>query len=587
MRIYIDLDSLDVIEAPSIRQPLERIWAKRGTSKSLQVQFVRSGEPELLPPGSQIRFGPKAQGEFDGDFIVFTDAFTAPGDVTGFYEASANFNTTDLNTLLGSPDGTTANDEEEVELMAEFSWLIPLAANPEKSKTIIVEIDNAVDNGDESAPSEAGPALNTRLTALEQLGSIVLIRADGTGEMFAAAGDSDAQRGTALLAVRTAAVAGDTIRVGTGGYYITTGLAKDGVNWRFEPGSLVVMESDTAAGIWDDGGAAMTFVVSGAGSFHRYSATAAGVEFKVIDCSHVNSDIAIQAHSILAEPDPAIAGASIAINCDAGILRVEANRIAATGVNDYATWWHNGSMTVRAHRITGGYVSAGSAVDTTPTGDGHVWAEELEGLVYTAGTNSAAAFWVRANTIRGVAGAAQVVYGGGNERLYVEAQKIFGLVSCQAGLLYVRTDKISAKQNGTSGAPGLIYVNGGTARITATHLDPVTFTGEMLRVNSGALELRSGAYVGIASALGLTVTGGTSRLMGMRLDTVANSATNPVTKSGGTLILDHSTLVAEGTRDSIAAATAQTVISLGSYANKAVDADVTIDGLLTVGAYVV
>src|SRR5687768_8883103 len=169
MRVYVDLDTLTLIESPGTRSPVETMWAKRGTSKRLDLQFVRNGEPEMLPASAQIRFGLKPTGEYDGAFVVFTDTFTEPADASGFYTGFANFNTETLNTLLGSPDGVTANDEESVELMAEFSWLIPGEDNPEKSQTFTVQVDNAVDNGDEAAPSEAGPSLNSRLTAAEAL----------------------------------------------------------------------------------------------------------------------------------------------------------------------------------------------------------------------------------------------------------------------------------------------------------------------------------------------------------------------------------------------------------------------------------
>lgn len=166
MRHYIDLDSLQLIEAPGIRTPVTQIRAKRGTAPKLQIQFCRSGEPELLPEGTVIRFGPKPTGEYDGEFVVFTNVFTAPGDVTGFYEARPNFNTDELNALLGSPDATVANDEDSVTLMAEFSWRLGSDA-PEKTETFAVVVSNAVDNGNESAPVPAGPDVDSRLSAIE------------------------------------------------------------------------------------------------------------------------------------------------------------------------------------------------------------------------------------------------------------------------------------------------------------------------------------------------------------------------------------------------------------------------------------
>ncbi len=166
MRVYLDLDLLQLIESPTNRAPVTSIAAKRGTSKFLELQTVRDGERDDLPEGTQIRFGPKEQGKYDGPFIVFCDSWTF-NSTTGCWEGYANFNTVALNTLLGSPDGDDANDVASEDLMAEFSWLIPSATNPEKSETFTVSVANSVDNGNEGVPTEDEPAINTRLTAVE------------------------------------------------------------------------------------------------------------------------------------------------------------------------------------------------------------------------------------------------------------------------------------------------------------------------------------------------------------------------------------------------------------------------------------
>jgi hypothetical protein len=69
-----------------------------------------------------------------------------------------------------------------------------------------------------------------------------------------------------------------------------------------------------------------------------------------------------------------------------------------------------------------------------------------------------------------------------------------------------------------------------------------------------------------------------------RISTAANASANPVVKAGGTLILQSNTvLIAEGTRDSIEASSAQTVYGCGFTANKAVDStNITVSGEYTV-----
>ena len=178
MRKYIDLDLLCLVEGPGITTPVTELSFKRGTAPLLEVQFGRhvSGvwTPELLAAGTVLRFGPKESGKYDGAFVVFSGdaAWTTPGSASGFYSANPSFNTTQLNALLFSPDGNDANDVESVTLMSEFSWRLGVAL-PTKTETFNVVVHNAVDNGSESAPSEAGPDHESRITQLElQIGPV-------------------------------------------------------------------------------------------------------------------------------------------------------------------------------------------------------------------------------------------------------------------------------------------------------------------------------------------------------------------------------------------------------------------------------
>lgn len=210
MRIYVDLDSLDIVVGPGDRSPVPELRFKRGTAPALELQFLRDGVPELLPTGTVIRFGPKVSQKFDGTFVIFTDVFTAPSTVDGFYRALPNFNTTALNTLLKSPDGDPDNDVPEVTLMAEFSWRTGAAA-PQKSNTFSVVVANAVDNGSEVAPSEAGPSLDTRISALES--TAVRVNGDGGIDVAALTGTSitchtNGAGGSAIFAYNSAVAGG-------------------------------------------------------------------------------------------------------------------------------------------------------------------------------------------------------------------------------------------------------------------------------------------------------------------------------------------------------------------------------------------
>lgn len=221
MRVYVDLDLLTLIESPGNRSAIGTLRFKRGTSPKLEVQFVRNGEPELLPAGTVIRFGPKEDGKFDGAFLAFTDDFTEPEEASGFYVARPSFNTTQINDKLLSPDGNEDNDVPFIELMSEFSWRLG-GDPPEKSETFSVVVSNSVDNGNEAAPDEAGPDLDTRISELEQrinqMGGVLLVHPDSSSNFYEPAEDSNGHRGTALISAVGASTSGDTIKLGAGVY---------------------------------------------------------------------------------------------------------------------------------------------------------------------------------------------------------------------------------------------------------------------------------------------------------------------------------------------------------------------------------
>ena len=51
---------------------------KRGDDLSLEIQFRRNGQPELLPDGSTIEFSAKKAGQPGTSFVMHGDTFAAP-----------------------------------------------------------------------------------------------------------------------------------------------------------------------------------------------------------------------------------------------------------------------------------------------------------------------------------------------------------------------------------------------------------------------------------------------------------------------------------------------------------------------------
>jgi hypothetical protein len=556
----------------------------------VDLQFLQDVDgvetPYRLAVATPITLGFKRSGVFEGDWLIDTTDFTRPGADDGVYTATMDCDSAEAQDLLNTPDGNTANDVGSASIAGELSWLLSGATSRQRTRRIYATLLNTYTQGDEGDATTA----NARTT--------VLRTPAGAAVAFSASANTDAARGAALVAARSAAASGDLIEVFPGGYAITASLAKAGVNWHFHAGAIVTYASDSAGGTWSDGGTSMSFSVTGDGDFIRTATDSGSTQIDIVSVTHASSVISISARDLSTDHE----SDSVAGNCvyqSAGKLYVRARKISAVGLSASATgvWWLNGEMHVHAERIECTSAGGGQAVygtcNATPTGDAYITADEITSsiyAIYSNGSNTAAAMWVRALIVRGTASLPTAIQNAGSNRLYVETEKVFGQIgtSASSGLLYVRAQKQSALANGSSGAPSLIYIANGTARIAIDHYDPVSFTGESIKVTGGTLELLGGGFVGIASGKGFEITGGTARLQGLRVDTAANSSSNPVTKSGGTLILDGCTLVAEGASDSIAAGSAQNVkVYNGTVTNRAKNANVTIQvGTLTVDSNV-
>lgn len=377
-----------------------------------------------------------------------------------------------------------------------------------------------------------------------------------------------------LAAAKAAATSGYTIVVRPGTYTVTASLAKDEVDWYFEPGAVVTYADDlVTTGIWDDGGAAMQFKVGGMGKFTR-SSTDDVLAIKLVNVTHASSEIVIEADQLIATAGEN-AEASV-IYQTAGIVNVNSRLITMNGGNSYAIWWFNGAMYVNTSKLYSDYSAFVSDVDAAPTGDAHIQAYEIvtpnvssaTGIgVGNTGTNADAAFWIHSNTIIGK------IQSNGVNKVYVECQKIIGVVETQAttGFVYVTTDKI------VDAGEGMIEINSGTVRINVDHLDPSTFNGD-IAVTGGTLYLNGADYLGTATSDGLVISAGTAILTDVTINTAANASTFPITKSGGTLTIKNNLLTAQAAVNGISAPTAQTVISYGSVSNRPLDSDVVLSG---------
>ncbi len=380
-----------------------------------------------------------------------------------------------------------------------------------------------------------------------------------------------------LAAALAAAVFGDLIEVGTGAYQAFDSLATDGVNWHFCLGASVTFTEDSSKGVWDDGGNPMSFSVDGEGDFSRFDADGTFVK-RVIVCSHASSKMLIKCRDIIVGDDAGIA-ADEAIRCSAGELTVQCRDVLSYSDGGAGVWWSNGFMDVTGRRTFGGLAGVYSAPTGTPTGDGHVRFEEIESDhtygIYENGDEPTAAIWIRCNTVKTVVDAAIAAQGA--SRIYVECQKTFGAIaSTGTGLLYVRSDKVSATATG-----GYLYSRSGsgTSYIHVNHWDGSLVVNAAIRCSGGTTSLFGGELTTVSGGGGITISAGTLRAHDLRIDTSASSTTNPVLKSGGTLVLDNCSLIAQSSADSISAAAAQSVAVEGTLmVNRPLNGNVTLTG---------
>jgi hypothetical protein len=123
VRIYVDLDSLDLIEAPGFRSPITSLRLKRGDGTQLEVRFCRGGSVVPLPEGTELKFAAKLRGDYLAEPAIETDRFSFSGLSDPAYIASPNLNKDVLNALFEPLGGQP--QPAEILLMAEITWRSP------------------------------------------------------------------------------------------------------------------------------------------------------------------------------------------------------------------------------------------------------------------------------------------------------------------------------------------------------------------------------------------------------------------------------------------------------------------------------
>jgi hypothetical protein len=142
--LYIDLDTLQLVESPTRIIPIDAIEHKRGDDATYTLVFLQDGEPVALAAPVAITLAAKARRDYGGDLVLLAQSFTldSPGPS---YTGTLDYNTQPLLDLIGS-------SADAVDLNLELTWLPTGATRPSTTRTITLRVANDVFRGDEGTP---------------------------------------------------------------------------------------------------------------------------------------------------------------------------------------------------------------------------------------------------------------------------------------------------------------------------------------------------------------------------------------------------------------------------------------------------
>ena len=161
MKLYVDLETLELIEGPGFRNPVTSLRFKRGDAAKLVVAFLANGStPSSIgnPATLEIHFGVKPRNRYDVGYLVHTADWTMPDPEADspVYQCSPSFNTVELDSALGV-GSSTGSEQSEITLMGEITWREG-AGQPTSTRTFYVIVENDVNRGTEGVPTSAEPA---------------------------------------------------------------------------------------------------------------------------------------------------------------------------------------------------------------------------------------------------------------------------------------------------------------------------------------------------------------------------------------------------------------------------------------------
>ena len=160
MKLYVDLETLQLIEGPGFRNPVSALRFKRGDAAKLEVAFLQNattaveiGDPATLA----LQFGIKPHNRYDVDYLVHESIWAIPAQGTEdpSYLCSPSFNTQELDSAM-QVGSATGSELSEITLMGEITWREG-SGDSTSTRTFTVVVENDVNRGTEGVPSSADP----------------------------------------------------------------------------------------------------------------------------------------------------------------------------------------------------------------------------------------------------------------------------------------------------------------------------------------------------------------------------------------------------------------------------------------------
>ena len=158
VKLYVDLETLQLIEGPGFRNPVSSLRFKRGDAAQIEVMFLAGGiSPVAIgdPISLEIQFGIKPRNRYDIGYLVHSASWIMPDAETPVYRCSPSFNTIELDSALGV-GSSTGSELSEITLMGEITWRSG-TGEPTSTRTFLVVVENDVNRGTEGVPTSAEP----------------------------------------------------------------------------------------------------------------------------------------------------------------------------------------------------------------------------------------------------------------------------------------------------------------------------------------------------------------------------------------------------------------------------------------------